>query len=335
MPRTLLLAACLGALACLAPAQEPKALKVGFVGSDADPYWKVVEAGARKAADEAKAELLFKLNPDGNSTTQLKAIDDLVAAKVDGVVVSLLDFKAQYDGMAKVGKAVPLAYFNCDLNGTNRVYAAVSDHKQGGKLAGQLIKEARPDGATVVLFTGRSQAAFSKDRFQAFAAELGIADPEKDTKSKDGKYKLLYREPVQDGVNPAQARENALDALKQLKDEPNACLVGLWAYHGPAIAQAVKEANLAGKVTIVAFDDQAPTLQGVEDGLIHAAVVQDAREMAYKTVKAVLAKARGEAVKGPPGGLEWVPHRAATKAGGDGRLKARELNAELTKILAP
>ncbi len=335
MLRTLLLVVVIAALVQPGSAQPGKPLRVGFISNNGDQYWKVVAAGAQKAADEAKAELIFQAPPEASAEGQTQVLQKMIAAKIDGLAISLVDFDKQGKMMAKLCKALPVAFYNCDLTGTNRVLAVASDHKQGGRLAGQLIREALPKGATIVLFTGTSQSYFSQERFKALAAELGIADPEKDLTSKDKKYRMLFREPVQDGIDAKAARENILDALQRLKDRPNPCLVGLWAYHTPEILAAAKELDMAGKVTIIGFEEQSATLQGIDDGFIYATVVQNPQLMGYKTIQAVLAKAQNRPVKAPRGGLEWIPHRIVTKAGGEGRLKAMDLYNELSKILAP
>jgi ribose transport system substrate-binding protein len=335
MRRSLLALALVGILILTTTAQESRPLRIGFVTSSADDYWKIVEAGADKAALEAKAELIVKRPSDGSVDLQTKLIDELVADKIDGLVVSLLNFDQQAASMAKIGRGMPLSFYNCDLTGTGRVLAVASDHKQGGRLGAQLVREACPKGATIVLFTGTSQTSFSQQRFQALAADLGIADPEKDTTSKDGKYRLLHKEPIQDGLNPKQARENVLETLTRLKADETFCLIGLWAYHAPAILEAVKEKNLTGKVVIIAFDEQADTFTGIEDGQIFATIIQNPELMAYKTTKAVLAKAGNKPIQLPSGGFEWIPHRIVTKAGGPGRIKCADRYEELRKILAP
>src|SRR5207244_6526779 len=81
-----------------------------------------------------------------------------------------------------------------------------------------------------------------------------------------------------------KAVQNASDALIQLGNESNVCLVGLWAYNPPAILTAVKDADRLGTVKIVGFDENPVTLKGVEDGHIFATVVQDPFNFGYESV---------------------------------------------------
>src|SRR2546430_1285182 len=88
-----------------------------------------------------------------------------------------------------------------------------------------------------------------------------------------GKYTLFATK--YDNVDLAKAQNNATDVLNQLQDKDDVCLIGLWAYNPPAILNAVKKAGRQGKVKIVGFDEMEPTLKGIEDGHIHATVVQN------------------------------------------------------------
>jgi ribose transport system substrate-binding protein len=73
-----------------------------------------------------------------------------------------------------------------------------------------------------------------------------------------------------------------------------ACLVGLWSYNGPAILNAVRDANKVGKVKIVCFDEEDETLAGVKDGAIFATVVQQPYEFGYQSIKLLAQAASGD-----------------------------------------
>jgi ribose transport system substrate-binding protein len=109
---------------------------------------------------------------------------------------------------------------------------------------------------------------------------------------KYGKYTLYGTR--YDKTDNNTAKENAADMLTQMTNEPNVCLVGLWAYNPPAILNAVKQAKKEGKVHIVGFDEDELTLDGIKDGYIHGTIVQQPFEFGYQSVKlmAELARAR-------------------------------------------
>src|SRR5207248_4311432 len=136
-----------------------------------------------------------------------------------------------------------------------------------GRTAGKLVKEALPEGGTVALFVGQTEALNARQRCQGVLDELADAPllPDPNTipplptgAGQFGRYKLMkiYTDQPE---GQSKATQNANDALIQLKDEPNVCFVGLWAYNPPACLTAVRDAGQLGKVKIVGFDENPDT----------------------------------------------------------------------------
>jgi len=66
----------------------------------------------------------------------------------------------------------------------------------------------------------------------------------------------------------------------------------------------VKEAGKAGKVKIVAFDEEDDTLAGVKSGDIHATIVQQPFEFGYQSIKLMAeALSKGEGGKAATAGV--------------------------------
>lgn len=113
-----------------------------------------------------------------------------------------------------------------------------------------------------------------------------------------GKYTIL--DTRTDQADRTRAKQNVEDTLVKYPDVN--CLVGLWSYNPPAILSAVKDAGKQGKVTIVAFDEEEETLQGIQDGFIHGTIAQQPFEFGYQSVKILTSLARGDksALPNPP-----------------------------------
>ncbi len=107
-----------------------------------------------------------------------------------------------------------------------------------------------------------------------------------------GNYELV--DTRYDETDELKAKNNAADVLTKIGNEPNLCLIGLWAYNPPAILSAVRDAGKLGKVKIVGFDENDNTLQGIKDGHIHATVVQQPFEFGYQSVKNMADLARAD-----------------------------------------
>jgi ribose transport system substrate-binding protein len=190
-----------------------------------------------------------------------------------------------------------------------------------------------PGGGTVCVFVGQMEALNARQRRQGMLDELGgkpaPADINAVESSPDGqdygKYKMLRT--FTDQADGAKAEQNASDALIQLANEKDVCLVGLWAYNPPAILNAAKKQNKLGQVKIVGFDENSETLNGVETGNIFATVVQDPYHFGTKAVKLMAKLAKGEKFTGDP--IHYVPHRVVTKDGGNGRVGVADFKKEL------
>jgi ribose transport system substrate-binding protein len=149
------------------------------------------------------------------------------------------------------------------------------------------------------------------------ACNQGPNSPQQSAGADAGKYgKYTLHGTKYDNVDQNKAKDNAADVLTQLQDEPNVCMVGLWAYNPPAILAAVKAANRQGKVHIVGFDEDENTLLGIKEGHIYGTVVQQPFEFGYQSVKLMAALAKDRDAPLPPtvvNGVMHVPHLVIKK----------------------
>src|SRR5207244_8578182 len=118
---------------------------------------------------------------------------------------------------------------------------------------------ALPTAGTVALSVRQPEPLTARQRCQGVLDELAGAKPLPDPNEipalptgsgQYGKYKLL-RIFTDQPEGQSKSVQNASDALIQLKEEPNVCLIGLWAYNPPACLTAVRDAMNVGNVKIV------------------------------------------------------------------------------------
>jgi ribose transport system substrate-binding protein len=167
-----------------------------------------------------------------------------------------------------------------------------TDNYAAGVQAGELIKESLPEGGQIMQFVGFMDAENARQRM------AGIADTLADT----GIEIIGTRT---DEADMAKAIANVQDALVTHPELDG--LVGLYAYNGPAILNAVRSSGKLGDVEIIAFDEEDETLQGVQDGHIHGTVVQQPFEFGYQSVKLLTELARGDRSSVPESGQLYVP----------------------------
>ena len=250
---------------------ESKTIKLAFVTNNASDYWTIARKGVEKADSELNnvtAEV--KLPGEGTAAEQKRIIDDLISTGVNGIAISPVDPDNQTQLINETAKKTLVLTQDSDAPNSERALYIGTDNIAAGRQAGELIKEALPNGGKIMLFVGKSDARNAVERTQGIKEAL-----------KDSKVEII--DVRTDDTDRARAKSNVSDTLVKYPDV--AGLVGLWSYNGPAILNAVKDANKIGQVKIICFDEEDETLAGVKEGSIFATVVQQPYEFGYQSVK--------------------------------------------------
>jgi ribose transport system substrate-binding protein len=282
---------------------ESKSLDLAFLTNNASDFWTIARAGCEQAQKEVpNIKVEFKIPADGTAAEQTRIFDDLLVKGVNGIALSPVD-PANQTAMIDKGAAKALIVTqDSDAPKSQRSFYVGTDNVAAGRQAGELIKKAVPNGGSIMLFVGKRDAQNAKERIQ------GVEETLKGTN-----IKIL--DVRTDDTDRVRAKQNVADTL--VKNPDIACLVGLWSYNGPAILNAVKDANKIGKVKIVTFDEENDTLQGVKDGAIQATVVQNPYEFGRQAVTLMAKKLRNENPDIPADGKVIVPTRAIDKSNVD------------------
>ena len=136
-----------------AEAADKKVL--AFVVNGASDFWKIAEAGVKKAQGELpKYELQFKYPEQAAAAVQQRVLDDLVAAGAAGIMVSAVDPKNQTEQLNKVASQALLFTTDSDAPQSKRVAYIGSSNTELGKEAGKLMLKALPNGGKCVGFVG-------------------------------------------------------------------------------------------------------------------------------------------------------------------------------------
>ena len=294
---TLAVVATLALTATQAGAQEKK--KLAFVVNASSDFWKLAEAGVKKAQGELpKYELQFKYPAQGTAALQNALMDDLVAAGTNAIMISSVDPKTSIDAFNRIAKQVPLFTTDSDAPASNRIAYLGSSNTLAGEQAGEVAVKALPNGAKCMGFVGFLGADNAKERIAGFRQAV--------------KGKGIELVDVRgDDVDFAKARSNVDDVLAA-KPEIN-CMVGFYSYNPPKIYEALKAANKLGKITVIAFDEDPITLGAVKDGSFAGTVVQQPYEWGYQGMKLMAAYLEGDKSKVPANKLIIVPTKVINK----------------------
>lgn len=275
-----------------------KSVKVAFVTNNASDFWKIAKAGTEKAARELGCEVLFRIPATGTAQEQQNIVQDLITVGVSGIAISPKDPANQTEMLNRTAAAVNLVTQDSDAPDSNRTCYIGTDNYQAGVAAGELIKKSLPNGGKVMLFVGTLDAQNATDRKRGIEDTLAGSNIQiVDTRT--------------DETDRLKAKANAQDALVSHPDL--ACLVGLWSYNGPAILNGVRASGKLGQVKIVCFDEEEETLQGVKDGHIEGAIVQQPFMFGYESVKLLAALAGGDKSGVPENKQIIVPVKTITR----------------------
>lgn len=270
-----------------------KTLKLAFVTNNSSDYWTIARKGVKKAdAEMANVEVQFKIPSDGTAAEQKRIVDDLLSTGVQGIAISPADATNQTELINDAAKQTLVITQDSDAPTSNRALYIGTDNVAAGRQAGDLIKEALPGGGKVMVFVGKMDARNAQERLQGVREALEGSN-------------VQIIDVRTDDTDRARAKTNAADTLVKYPDV--GALVGLWAYNGPAILNAVKEAGKAGQVKIVCFDEEDETLAGVKDGAIYATVVQQPYEFGYQSIKTMAQILGGDRSAIPANKQNFVP----------------------------
>ncbi|MCO5082569.1 MAG: sugar-binding protein [Rhizobiaceae bacterium] len=283
-------------------AQEKKQL--AFVVNASSDFWKLAEAGVKKAQGELPDyELQFRYPAQGTAAAQNSLMDDLVTAGVDAIMISSADPKNSIDAFNRIAGQVPLFTTDSDAPESNRIAYLGSSNTDAGVQAGEeMVKAMGGKEGKCMGFVGFLGADNAKERIAGFKQAI------------EGKGIELV-DVRGDDVDFTKARTNVDDVLVA-NPEIN-CMVGFYSYNPPKIYEALQAAGKLGQITVVAFDEDPVTLGAVKEGSFASTVVQQPFEWGYQGMKLMAKYLEGDKSGVPENKLIIVPTKVINKENAD------------------
>ncbi len=261
--------------ACSPPehSEEGPDLRVIFVthGQASDPFWSVVQSGARTAGREVGVRVEYQAPESFDIVTMAQLIDAAVASSPDGLVVSIPDSGALGPSLRGARDAgIPIISINsgsgaaADLG--SLVHVGQTEY-EAGYAAGQRFADG---GVRKALCVNQEVGNLSLDnRCDGFGAALGKAG---------GVMQILAAELTdptesQQRIEAALRTDSTIDGLLTLG--PTGAI--------PAL-HALDEGGHAGRITFATFDASPEILQGIEDDKIQFAIDQQQFMQGYLPV---------------------------------------------------
>lgn len=299
--RALLITAGAALVATLAaPTAFAQKKSLVFVTNASADFWTIARRGTEKAAKELpNYEIRFIVPSESTAAEQRRILDDLLVKGVAGVAISPVNPAQATDILNKVASQAVLFTSDSDAPDSNRSVYIGTDNVAAGVQAGELMKKTLPGGGKAMLFVGTLDNANARERVEGIRKALAGS-------------KIEIIDVRTDEIDFAKARRNAEDTLTKYPDID--MLVGLYSYNPPQIIEAVKAAGKAGKVKIVAFDEDVVTLKAISDGIVAGTVVQQPFEFGYQSMIYLAKAIEGDRSFIPANKLRIVPTRIIDKS---------------------
>jgi ribose transport system substrate-binding protein len=262
---------------------EPKLVKLAFVTNNTSEFWKIAGAGIHKYEREGKVQVDLKYPSTGTAESQNQILQDLASQGYDGIAVSVIAPNDQVPVLDKVAEKTNLITVDSDAPKSKRMLYIGTNNYEAGKALGGRIVQLLPKGGKIAVFVGTFAAENAAQRLK------GIQDA-------IAGHQIEIVDKREDNTDRAKARSNVEDIVNAHHDL--SMVVGLYNYNGPAIAAALSGLGKQGKVLAAVFDEDDGTLDGIQNGVIQATVVQKPFMFGYLASKWMNELAtKGEAAK--------------------------------------
>jgi ABC-type sugar transport system substrate-binding protein len=270
--------------------------KKDAAGGAPEPYviWvnPLIGSAVFTSADEglqaAGKEFGFRVKITGHSgideVAYVQALENAIVEKPAAILLCPYNYPAFERTLAKArSQGIAIVNINMDSPPAERLTVTGTDNTVYGRLAADYIAKQKNGKANVlVMMAGLS---FANQLEQKTAFEAAISEKYPDMKV------VITDEDRADSVVAVQKFTDILRAHPEI--DTIFCLESIG---GAAAAVVLKEQNLVGKVTILAIDDNADTLQYIRDGVIWGTMAQNFYKAGYAAGEAVIKNLKGEKV---------------------------------------
>jgi ribose transport system substrate-binding protein len=286
-----------------APGDKPAPAKISIAAipkATTHSYWKAAEAGARRAAAEFNVTLEWQGPLDDSKVAdQIGIFNNLAASGVNAILLSPCDDKALAPHVRTAAKrGLPVAIFDSPLDGkvgTDFINFTATDNKAAGATAATtlagLIGATPAHGGQVLVIRFTEGSASTRLREEGFTTALAAAPG-----------LSIAAQQFTDG-SMAGAQRVAETLLGNYVKNNKLELAGIFASNQPTAegtynaVKALRDKGVEISARFVGFDDSTLLIQGLQNGVVDALVVQDPEKMGYLGVKSLVDHLQGRPVE--------------------------------------
>lgn len=248
-----------------------------LIGEEMDhDYWRLVGAGAKKAALDNDIFVEYEGPKRSNPEEQLKLLDMAIQAKVDGIIVQALNdsFTPLINKAVKEG--IPVITIDTDAPESLRNAYIGTDNYLAGQLAGQTLVKDTLGKATIGIITGGIDNAYNQHQLRVQGFKDAIAKVEG--------IKIIAID--ESNLTRVQAEEKAYKMLKEHEDIT--AFYGTSSLDGIGIVAAARSLKKQDDLYVISFDALNENIELLNKGSINAIVAQQPFEMGEKSIELML-----------------------------------------------
>jgi len=258
-----------------------KSINVGY------EFWDVVKDGIAVAASEFGVQVKVT-GPESKSEEtveeQIAILEKTVAEKPDAIVIVAADYNKLVEPVERAKKAgIKIITMDSGLNSDiSECFIATDNIEAGRKAADELAKLLDEDAEIAII--GHVQGTMT------------AIDREKGVREGLDKYniKKIHGPYFSDGL-PEKAYQITKELILEKPEIKG--IIGLNEGSTVGVAKALKEMGLGGVIKLVGFDNSFDEIKLIEEGIIHATVVQNPFNMGYRAIEMAVKSLKGEKIE--------------------------------------
>ncbi|MFD0680221.1 MULTISPECIES: substrate-binding domain-containing protein [unclassified Paenibacillus] len=245
-------------------------------------FWQVMNQGVFAAAKEYGAEVkVVGTSTEDDIDGQIRLLEQAIVDKPKAIILAATDYNRIVPVAQKIVNAgIKLITVDSDLMGDLSASFIATDNYAAGQKVGQALKRRIEPGATIAVIN------FVKGSAPAMERERGVRDSLKDSDDLQ----------VLDTYYSDASEEKAYAVTKKLLlTHPRiGGIVGLNEPSTVGAAKAIKEAGM--QIPLIGFDNSMDEISFLEEGILHATVIQKPFNMGYLAIKTAVQVINGERV---------------------------------------
>jgi ribose transport system substrate-binding protein len=250
-------------------------------------FWQSVKAGADAAAKDLDVNIIWKGPASETDVTgQVNIVEDMINQQVDGIVLAPSHGESLVPVVERAQKQnILVTIFDSGISTQNYLSYVSTDNRQGGVVGAKRMGEKLGGKGKVAILGVKKGSVSTDEREEGF----------RETMQKEFPGITLVPIIFYGEANAAKSLAVAEDLLTSHAD-----LTGMFASNESSTVgavRAIRQRNLAGKVTLVGFDATSDLVANVREGAIDSLVLQNPRKMGYEGVKTVVDKLAGKPVE--------------------------------------